>query len=338
MNPLWREFLASRGARPGSSGNAGLVDFPDPPGPGQRSGIVDLSCLSAVEITGADAGTFLHGQFTCDVAALGDGRMQVGAWCNAKGRVMAVFMLLHSEERYLLLLPREQRTAFARRLQMYVLRADVRISDCDDECVLFGVIAGEGYELPRPGDLGVPAPWQVATWDGMIFARFPDTEAGRRMLVCGELAPMQLLWSRLEGKFVPVTSTHWQLHDIHTGIPWLTPALSEEFLPQELGLEALDGLSLAKGCYPGQEIIARVHYRGRPKRTLWHFTVEADAPPAPATPLYTGAEGTRSAGTVIAAQTVTGTEQAGLAVCAAEAAAQGELRLVAPDGPRIALG
>lgn len=337
MNPLWRLFLATRGASLDETGRTG------PPGTrgesrSKSAAIADLSHLSAIELTGADAAAFLHGQLTSDVAGLGQDRAQISAWCNAKGRVIAIVLLLRLRDRYLLLLPQEQCAAFTKRLRIYVLHADVRISDRTDECVRVGVMAGVGHDLPAAGGIAAPVPWEIVEQDGTLFLRLPDTDRTRRLLVCGELAPMQALWPRLETEFEHVTAKGWQLHDILAGIPWLGPALSEEFLPQELGLETLGGLSLAKGCYPGQEIIARVHFRGRPKRGLCHFTVEADTPPAPATPIYMAGKEPRVVGSVIGAETVAGGLQSGLAVCASEVAADSDLKLATPDGPRISPG
>ena len=175
----------------------------------------DLSgFLIPIRIEGADAADFLHGQFTTDVTGLAPGNSGLSAWCDPKGRVIATFILVRREEAYWLLLPGILKEAFIKRLKMFVLRADVVITEA------------------RPED-----------------------------------APQ---WPYLRGTDGDFSETTF----IRQGIPWIFPATSGRFLPQELNLDRLDALSYTKGCYPGQEIIARLRYRGQVKRGLCHATTD----------------------------------------------------------------
>ena len=166
--------------------------------------------LSPISIQGADAAAFLQGQFSTDVTGLAPGRACLSAWCDAKGRVIATFILARQDEAFLLLVPDDIKETFVKRLKMFVLRADVAIADAREE------------DVPQ-------------------FPQLPGTG--------GDASETAL---------------------IRQGIPLLHPGTSGRFLPQELNLDRLDAVSFTKGCYPGQEIIARLRYRGAVKRRLCH--------------------------------------------------------------------
>ncbi|MBI2994984.1 MAG: folate-binding protein YgfZ [Gammaproteobacteria bacterium] len=328
MNPAWRQFLSAHSAPGGSAPDANPVG----------SSITDLSHLAVIEISGSDAMTFLHGQLTSDVAGLAVDRAQFSAWCNARGQVVAVVLLLRLSDRYFILLPQEQCATFVRRLGLYVLRADVRISDRSDEWVRIGIVAIPGKTPAIDPDLGAPEPWQIAETQGLTGLRLPDTEGRRRFLICGNIDAAQAFWLRPARRYVAVAPDAWRLHDVLAGIPWLVPELADSYLPQELGLEALGALSLAKGCYPGQEIIARAQYRGRVKRGLFLFTVSTPQPPSPGSSLSAASAATRPAGTVLHAQTQVDGVQTGLAVCELDLAGTVELHVGSPAGPRVVIG
>ena len=186
--------------------------------------------LTPIRIQGADAAAFLHGQFTTDVTGLASGNACLSAWCDARGRAIATFILARREEAFLLLLPDGIKEAFLKRLEMFVLRADVVIADAGKE--------------------------DVPQWPPL-----PGTE--------GDLSETAL---------------------IRHGIPLLHPETSGRFLPQELNLDELDAVSFTKGCYPGQEIIARLRYRGAVKRRLCHATTDNPAGLQPGAALLPGAE------------------------------------------------
>jgi len=194
--------------------------------------------LTAISIAGTDAAPFLHGQFTTDVAGLGNGQAGISAWCDPKGRALFTFVLARQDDAFLLLLPPAMREAFSKRLSLYVLRADV--------------VIGAATTAAAP-----PLPWLSAT----------DTTA-------------------------PAATF------IRHGIPLLHPQTSGHFLPQELNLDDLGALSFSKGCYPGQEIIARLRYRGAVKRRLCRATTDNPTPLQPGADLQaTGAD--TQVGTVI---------------------------------------
>lgn len=246
----------------------------------ERLFIPSLPSLALLEASGADAPEFLHGQFTNEVLGLEDGKATLSAWCNPKGRVIATFLLCRSGNRYWLALPRALETAFLRRLQLYVLRASVNIATADQGLTLAGMIGAPAAQSRAAGVFPVVSP----------AAGLPDLA-----LVIAEPGTLRELRTGPEGN-----EQAWDAANIRRGVPWLGEQTSERFLPQELNLDALGALSYDKGCYPGQEIIARLRYRGEIKRLLRRATAEGPLAPRPGAALTLPGE-TKTIGAVISA-------------------------------------
>lgn len=219
----------------------------------ERLFIPSLPSLALIEASGADAPEFLHGQFTNDVLGLEDGKATLSAWCNPKGRVIATFLLCRSGNRYWLALPQALKTAFLRRLKLYVLRASVNIAVADEELTLAGMLGAPAGQSRAAGVFPVVPPAAGLNNDLAIAIAAPET--------------LRELRTRPQGN-----EQAWDAANVRRGIPWLEEQTRERFLPQELNLEALGALSYDKGCYPGQEIIARLRYRGEVKHLLRRAT------------------------------------------------------------------
>lgn len=228
-------------------------------------------------VDGADAATFLHGQFISDVAAMTTGDATLSAWCDAKGRTLAVFILARLEQAFWLLLPSALAESFIKRLGMYVLRAQVRIryTPGTPACCAFidappqalaQVLSepedgAQGLARRRGDNILITCPGTVTT----VLTEGGQVKTRRRG----------------EAGFASCDESAWEQALLEAGIAWLHPQTSGRFLPQELNLDRLNALSYDKGCYPGQEIIARVHYRGKVKRRLAHLCTEDDIPLEP---------------------------------------------------------
>ena len=246
----------------------------------ERLFIPSLPSLALIEVSGADAPEFLHGQFTNEVLGLEDGKATLSAWCNPKGRVIATFLLCRSGDRYWLALPQALETAFLRRLKMYVLRASVNIAMADQGLTLAGMIGAPAAQRRAAGVFPVISP----------AAGLPDLA-----LVIAGPGTLHELRTDPEGN-----EQAWDAANLRRGVPWLGEQTSERFLPQELNLDALGALSYDKGCYPGQEIIARLRYRGEVKRLLRRATAEGPLTPRPGAALTLPGE-TKTIGAVISA-------------------------------------
>lgn len=247
----------------------------------ERLFISSLPSLALIEVSGADAPEFLHGQFTNEVLGLEDGKATLSAWCNPKGRVIATFLLCRSGNRYWLALPQALETTFLRRLKLYVLRASVNIVTADQGLTLAGMIGAPAGQSRAAGIFPVVSPAAGLTDLALVIA---EPGGGLRELRTGPEGNEQA----------------WDAANIRRGVPWLGEQTSERFLPQELNLDALGALSYDKGCYPGQEIIARLRYRGEVKRLLRRATAEASLAPRPGAALTLPGE-TKTIGAVISA-------------------------------------
>lgn len=260
MNSAWIEFLASQGTNvPQTLNEAALTG----------NLMTDLSNLAVINVSGADAEKFLQGQFTNDVKQLTASKAQRSAWCSAKGRVLSSFYLAKTSEGYSLILPQDAVEMLLKRLRMFVLRADVKFSLAED-CALLGVM-GEGSAALLQTVLGSEITAQTLSYSSTEEWQVLCThESPLRYLVYGKVELLKKLWLQaVAQQFIPSASSAWELLDILSGIPQIKPELSDEFIPQMLNWEVLEGMSFKKGCYAGQEIIARTQYLGALKRRLF---------------------------------------------------------------------
>jgi tRNA-modifying protein YgfZ len=306
MASEWQQFLCEQGAR---FDGGRVIDFGDPVLERAQifhgNIIADLSHYGLIEITGKDAGTFLAAQFTSDVRQVSESTSQLSAWCTAKGRVLAVFRIFRRAGAYYLLLPGELLQPILRRLRMYIVRSDVRLADASSTLVRIGL---SGPALP-----------------------------GSLTIVIGEPDAAKKLWRDRQENATPTGAGPWTLLEILAGIPSVHPKTTEAFLPQMLNLEALGGLCFSKGCYPGQEIIARLQYRGQLKRRMYLGLADTARIPEPGDEVVSGdSEETQNVGTVVAAERH---PQGGAALLAVLeiGAAQGKLCLYEPGGPALIL-
>jgi folate-binding protein YgfZ len=208
-----------------------------------------LSRYGLLVATGADARAFLHAQLTNDIERLPADRAALAGWCTAKGRLLATLLVIPSPDGFLLQLARDVAPAIAKRLSMYVLRSKVKITDESDAWAQYGVWD------PASRAEGV-------TWDGgTVTVKVGD---GRFLRIGKDLSPNS---SKPEEA--------WTLEEIRAGRPLVTAATQDQFVPQMLNLEKIGGVDFQKGCYPGQEIVARAQYRGEVKRRLKHLRAPA---------------------------------------------------------------
>ncbi|HEB77145.1 MAG TPA: folate-binding protein [Methylothermaceae bacterium] len=235
--------------------------------------------LAGIAVAGADAFTFLQGQATCDMRQITPGRSRLGAFCNPQGRVVATFRILAQDEGYLLLLAADLLEPVIRRLQMYVLRAKVSIQTADVGLAGIGGMAARLFpDLPEEANT-------VTRIGELNWVRIADPEP--RWLVVGDFPCVEQLRQRLAttSGIATMDESYWSLREIRSGIPTIHRATSEKFLPQMLNLELLGGVSFNKGCYTGQEVIARSQFRGQVKRRLYHLGGPLPHTPAPGDPL-----------------------------------------------------
>jgi tRNA-modifying protein YgfZ len=281
-----------------------------------------LSFLAPIRVTGADARTFLQGQLSNDVVGLDSGHCQLASINSAQGRVQAVITLVPAGDGLVLLVPTTMATAVLQRLRKYVMRSKVTFTDPQADFVVRAATAaaltGAGLPCPaRSGECLHKGTVAVVHWYE------PDPGATARYVVLGPAADLP----------APDTDSadgDWQLADIRAGLPQVLAETHESFVAQMLNLDLLGGISFTKGCYTGQEIIARTHYRGAIKRRMLRFAANCAPPPAGTRVL----EGDAPAGEVVgAAATDSGCELLAVVSLAQKDAA---LALASPFGAALA--
>jgi folate-binding protein YgfZ len=298
----WLTFLRQHGA---SIENDTVAHFGDPAAERQAAVetdvVMDLSSLALLEATGSDAESFLHGQFSNDIKSLATDRSTLAAYCNPKGRMFAVLHVFRTGGGILLQLSRTQADTVLKRLRMFVLRADVRLERVDERWVRLGVSGPRAEALVGAVTSAVPAEAHgVHEEDGMIILRLPGPWPRFELLVEPGRAPA--VWSSLAATATPVGADRWAWLDIRAGLPNVVPAISEEFVPQMTNLDLLGGVSFSKGCYPGQEIVARMHYLGRLKQRMVAAHLAGQTVPQAGDKVYAASHGEQSAGTIVDAR------------------------------------
>jgi len=342
----WRAWLADAGAV-ADGGRVLHYGNPDLERRVALTGAVmaDLGHWGVLRARGPDAVPFLQGQLTADLRELAPASSRLAAHCTPQGRVRSLFRLLaRGEEELLLLLPREMVEPALEALRRYVLMARVVLEPAGEAWVRLGyadphggkrLAEALGGEVPEEPDAACRAgPVTVVRLHG----------SHPRFLLLGERPAMERLWERLDVHAAPVGAPAWELLEVLAGEPQVHLPTREAFLPQMLNLDLLGGVSFAKGCYTGQEVVARTRHLGRLKRRMRRLRCPGTAePPPPGAPLHSPAwRADEAAGTVVRAAADPDGGCQLLAVVPHELApregAQGrmqgaELRLGGPEGP-----
>lgn len=223
--------------------------------------IFTLSHLSVIAVTGKDSAKFLQGQLTCDINNLSESQASIAAFCTPKGRVISTLIIVKTAETFLLILPNSLLDKVLKRLQIYILRAEVALLDQSESLLLFGLhclpAAFTGFNLPAD-DFAVGS-------HGAAFIKLPASSRYLGIVT----QPESLTTLSAQNGFVVGDTEEWRYQDISSGFPWFDEEQSELYIPQMLHIDTLGGISFNKGCYTGQEIIARTHYLGKAKRSLF---------------------------------------------------------------------
>lgn len=291
--------------------------------------VAPLVQLGLISCQGEDARGFLHNQLTSDVNHLNHGQAQHAAWCSAKGRMLASFVVMRTEAGYLLRLSADLVPAIAKRLQMFVLRAKVKVSDVSPTHVNFGVAGNSAASALESA--GMPVPAAVMTCAEFQSGRVLRLDESRFEIIVNSDAASRV-WGALAALARPVGTPVWQWIDIARGLPVISSATQEEFVPQMTNFDKLGGVSFHKGCYPGQEIIARTQYLGKVKRHL--YRVSAASTLAAGQPLFSTVEPDHACGMVVSAAPAPDGGFVALAVIQ-EGAAAADVHVAAFDGHRL---
>ena len=336
MKPEWQLFLENAGAEieDGKVVSFGNIERE------QRMAhtgliITDLSHFGLISVYGDDASTFLQGQLTNDIRDVSETHSQLSAYCTPKGRMLSNFRVFKREETFYLRLPRTLLETTLNRIRKFTLMAKVSMEDGSDSLVHFGVsgptavqhLADFLIELPDNND-------DVTQIKGYTIIRVPGIHP--RFEIYGELEPMKELWNHLDVHAAPIGFGPWSRLDILAGIPIIYPETSEAFVPQMTNMQLINGVNFKKGCYTGQEIVARMQYLGKLKRRMFLIDIKTDAAVNPGDALFSrDSSSGQGTGTIVDAQPDSEGGTSALAVINISDTETNQLRLFDENGPEI---
>jgi folate-binding protein YgfZ len=257
-----------------------------------------LDHLGVLQFSGEDAAGFLQGQLSCDIAGVTLRSSAYGAYCSPKGRMLANFLLWREEAGFFMALSRDILPVVQKHISKFVLRSKVKVSDASDGVILAGVSGSHADRILRSAFSDFPAkPDEVRHLPGTgTIIRLKD---GRLVLALAVSAAPELL-RQLEGSLKRADARAWRWVDIRQGLPLVTASTQDQLVPQMANLELIGGVSFDKGCYPGQEVVARAQHRGKVKRRM--FLANVSAPAAAGDALYSDDFGDQASGMVLNAE------------------------------------
>ena len=303
MKTEWQNFLQDAGAE---IENNRVISFGNPEREQRvlHSGLIicDLSHFGLIAAYGEDAADFLQGQLTNDIRDVSTQHSQLSAACTPKGRMLANFRIFKRDETFYLRLPASLLESILKRLKMFTLMSKVTLEDASQALVRIGVSGPSADEhlgdmisdLPQADD-------DSCQCNGYTIIRVAGIHP--RYEIYGELDDMQKLWNHLDVHGAPVGAAAWSMLDILAGIPNIYPETTEAFVPQMLNMQAINGVNFQKGCYTGQEVVARMQYLGKAKRRMFHIQFNTSETVKPGDRLY-AADSTsgQGPGTIVDAQ------------------------------------
>jgi len=276
----WQQFLTEQGFRFAQERAFDAIG-PTPalsPDAAAEGFLAPLADLGLMAFSGEDAAHFLHNQLTNDVEHLSQQEARLAAYCSPKGRMLASLLMWRQGDSVLLELPREIQPAVQKRLQMFILRAKVKLADAADAQVVLGLGGARAGAALAPWFAALPAaPYAKVDAAAGTLIRVADAFGAPRYqwIATPELA--RQAWPQLAQILRPAGTALWRLAEIHAGVPQIVTATQESFVPQMVNFEVIGGVNFKKGCYPGQEIVARSQYLGKLKRRMMLATVSFDA-------------------------------------------------------------
>jgi len=296
--------------------------------------LVPLPELGAVSVSGADAVSFLQSQLTNDVGRLGTDQMQLSGYCTAKGRLLATFHQWRADDTVFLRMPREIVASVVKRLSMFVLRAKAKVADASDAFTTYALLGAGSAPVLSDAGLAVPeSPWTSASTGDIRIDRVLPTPDGVERFLLTTRGNAQL---PLPQALAQAPASAWWLSEIEAAVPTVFTATQEKFVPQMINFEVLGGVDFKKGCYPGQEIVARSQYLGKLKRRMNIAHVEGVVDVSAAADVF-ASDGAQPIGTVVMAAALPAGGSALLFEAPIDRVESGSLHLQDTAGPRLTL-
>lgn len=295
-----------------------------------KNNAIDLIDLGLIRISGKDAKPFLQGQLTCDLEEINAKQSRLGAHCDTKGRIIASFRLFFYQNDYYFLLQQSTLPLLLTSLQKYAVFSKVVLKEVSEDWQKIGLYDPAIKDLLKEQKLYITKENGVTESNRKLSLSIPGP-VPRTIL----LAPASEPISYGDANFERQSINHWHLLDIMAGIPVIYPETSGQFTPHQLNFPEIGGVSFNKGCYIGQEIIARTHYLGKSKSRLYRVSFQANTPPLPGTPLLDNEQKTEKGALIMCAQEQDNRYQA--LVCLQTQAISHSIRLGSLEGPILDL-
>lgn len=296
-------------------------------------GAVQLGHLGVIRVQGDDAATFLHGQLSQDIKTLSPSQTRLAALCTAKGRMLASFTVMNPQPgQYWLACSADVLPATFKRLSMFVLRAKAKLDDASAEVALIGLTGPSALQGVGSSDLAV---WSTLPWHEGLLTRLPDgrdqgTDVARYLWA----GPASQAPATLADRPALALSS-WQWLEVTSGVASIVSGTVEQFVPQMINFELVGGVNFKKGCYPGQEVVARSQYLGKLKRRA--VLAQVDAPVSAGQEVFTTEDPGQPCGMVVNAAPSPTSGYAALIETKLAALDGAGLHLGAPDGPLLRL-
>lgn len=332
----WTDHLCHQGARLTGTALAFADAATEARAAADATIAVPLLHLGVIRAVGPDSAPFLHNLVSNDVQKLAPDGAAWNSFNSPKGRMIASFLIWRETEGHALTLSADILPAFLKKLSMYVLRSKVKLTDASNDTLLIGVAGANAAAALQAAGLPVPSAGmkQLSNATGTRCIRIGDTMF--IVAVAGDAA-ISLFDALVAAGAVKAGTAAWQLAMIRAGLPLITAATQEEFVAQMLNYELIGGVSFQKGCYPGQEIVARTQYLGKLKKRMYRVAIPVDAAPTPGADLFAPDFGEQSAGKLVNVAPAPDGGFEGLAVLQTSSAESGEVHLGSPDGVRLTL-
>lgn len=297
--------------------------------------IVPLTHLGLLRAEGEDASPFLHNLLSNDIKKLELHRSHWSSFNSPKGRMLASLLVWRDQTGYNLLLSADLLASLHKKLGMYVLRSKVRVSDQTPETALIGVAGPSVATALDAAGLQLPPEVMSVSHGAMTVVRI---DSDRIVIQC-PTAQAPEIWRKLSATGAqPAGTEAWRWLDIHAGIPLITAALQDEFVAQMVNFELIGGINFQKGCYPGQEIVARTQYLGKLKKRMFLAHLDSDVLPAPGSDLFSPEFGDQSCGKLLAVAHSPGGGFDLLAVLQISSREADDVHMGSPAGPRLGFG
>lgn len=294
LNP-WLDFLSQAGATIESET---VINFSSLETEAQacqdRTVIADLSHLDLLAVAGEEAKTFLQGQLSCDFSQVTEDSLQLGSYCTPKGRMITSFRAFNISHTYYLLMEPGLFQPSQQVLGKYIIFSKAEIKNARNDFITLGLAGPKAEALlseicPLPADINT-----LSQEDGIVCARIAgptpvsasSTQPGSRFILFCPIDIAKKLWQQLSQHATPVGQNAWHLLDILAGYGQVETSTVEQFLPHNLNYQSIGAISFNKGCFTGQEIIARMHYRGQLKSRLYLLASEIKSLPKAGSGLF----------------------------------------------------